>query len=67
MELISYFVFAQVVTEPTPWKGGLVAISNFGFGGSNVHCIVSSAAGGSRPLAATPSAEEVTVSHLKTA
>ena len=57
----------QVVTEATPWKGGLVAISNFGFGGSNVHCIVSSAAGGSRPLAITPSAEEVEVICLKIA
>jgi len=30
----------QVVAEPTPWQGGTVAISNFGFGGSNVHCLV---------------------------
>ena len=55
------------MTEPTSWKGGLVAISNFGFGGSNVHCIVSSAAGSSRPLATTPFAEEVEVSCFKTA
>ena len=59
--------YVQVVTEPAPWKGGLVAISNFGFGGSNVHCVVSSAADGSKPLATTPSAEEVAVSHLKIA
>ena len=26
-----------------PWQGGLVAISSFGFGGSNVHCLVSGA------------------------
>ena len=24
---------AQVVTEATPWEGGIVAQSNFGFGG----------------------------------
>lgn len=29
-----------MVTAPTPWEGGLVAISSFGFGGSNVHCLV---------------------------
>ena len=32
---------SQVVAEATPWVGGTVAISNFGFGGSNVHCLVS--------------------------
>ena len=25
--------YAQVVTEATPWEGGIVALSNFGFGG----------------------------------
>ena len=39
----------QVVAEATPWQGGTVAISNFGFGGSNVHCLVS---GRARALAA---------------
>ena len=29
-----------MVTAPTPWTGGLVAISSFGFGGSNVHAII---------------------------
>ena len=33
-------LWAQVVTSPTPWTGGLVAISSFGFGGSNVHAII---------------------------
>ena len=32
----------QVVSEPTPWKGGLVGINSFGFGGSNVHVILQS-------------------------
>ena len=26
----------QVVTEATPWEGGIVALSNFGFGGEQV-------------------------------
>lgn len=32
----------QVVTEATEWKGGLVGINSFGFGGSNVHVILKS-------------------------
>lgn len=43
----------QVVTAPTPWKGGLVAISSFGFGGSNVHAII---AGCVRPQGPPPRA-----------
>lgn len=43
----------QVVTGPTPWQGGLVAISSFGFGGSNVHAII---AGCVRPKGPPPRA-----------
>ena len=42
-----------MVTAPTPWQGGLVAISSFGFGGSNVHCLV---AGAVRPAGPPPRA-----------
>lgn len=42
-----------MVTAPTPWKGGLVAISSFGFGGSNVHAII---AGCVRPQGPPPRA-----------
>ncbi|XP_043251796.1 fatty acid synthase isoform X1 [Colletes gigas] len=30
----------QVVDKPTPWKGGLVAINSFGFGGANAHILL---------------------------
>ena len=30
------------MTEPLPWKGGLVGINSFGFGGSNVHVVLKS-------------------------
>ena len=28
------------MSENTPWEGGITAISNFGFGGTNVHCLL---------------------------
>jgi fatty acid synthase len=31
-----------VVTKPTPWKGGLVGINSFGFGGANAHILLKS-------------------------
>ncbi|XP_011503081.1 PREDICTED: fatty acid synthase [Ceratosolen solmsi marchali] len=31
-----------VVTEPTPWNGGLVGINSFGFGGANAHILLKS-------------------------
>ncbi|EZA53779.1 Fatty acid synthase [Ooceraea biroi] len=30
----------RVVSDPTPWKPGLVGINSFGFGGSNVHVLL---------------------------
>ena len=30
----------QVVTKNTPWSGGIVGVSAFGFGGANAHVIV---------------------------
>jgi len=32
----------RVVTKPTPWNGGFVAINSFGFGGANAHIILRS-------------------------
>ncbi|GFS78340.1 fatty acid synthase [Nephila pilipes] len=32
----------QIVTNPTPWKGGYAALSCFGFGGVNVHALLKS-------------------------
>ena len=37
----------QVVTERTPWDGGYVGISSFGFGGANVHALLRSPDSGS--------------------
>ncbi|CAH1394198.1 unnamed protein product, partial [Nezara viridula] len=30
----------QVVTEPTPWEGGMVGVNSFGFGGANCHVLL---------------------------
>ncbi|KAK0084976.1 hypothetical protein PV325_006291 [Microctonus aethiopoides] len=32
----------QVVDKPTIWKGGLIAINSFGFGGANAHVVLRS-------------------------
>ncbi|XP_030762870.1 fatty acid synthase-like [Sitophilus oryzae] len=32
----------KVVTEKTPWNGGIVALNNFGIGGSNAHAVLKS-------------------------
>lgn len=32
----------QVIDKPTPWKGGLVALNSFGFGGANAHIVLRS-------------------------
>lgn len=32
----------EVITEPTPWKGGYVGINSFGFGGANAHVLLKS-------------------------
>lgn len=32
----------QVVDKNTPWKGGLVAVNSFGFGGANAHVLLRS-------------------------
>ncbi|XP_015113026.1 fatty acid synthase [Diachasma alloeum] len=32
----------KVVIEPTPWSGGYVGISSFGFGGANAHVLLKS-------------------------
>lgn len=30
----------QVVTEKTPWDGGMVGVNSFGFGGANCHVLL---------------------------
>lgn len=32
----------QVVTDTTPWEGGLVGVNSFGFGGANCHVLLQS-------------------------
>lgn len=32
----------QVVTDPTPWDGGLAGVNSFGFGGANCHVLLQS-------------------------
>ncbi|XP_053598737.1 fatty acid synthase [Microplitis demolitor] len=32
----------KVITEPTPWEGGYVGVSSFGFGGANAHILLKS-------------------------
>lgn len=32
----------KVISEPTPWKGGLVGVNSFGFGGANCHVLLKS-------------------------
>ncbi|CAB0015644.1 unnamed protein product, partial [Nesidiocoris tenuis] len=29
-----------VITEPTPWEGGMVGVNSFGFGGANCHALL---------------------------
>lgn len=33
-------MYVQVVVEPTPWEGGLVAVNSFGVGGANGHALL---------------------------
>ncbi|EIE19942.1 hypothetical protein COCSUDRAFT_58179 [Coccomyxa subellipsoidea C-169] len=49
----------KVVTETTPWEGGIVAQSNFGFGGTNVHLLVQGGPKPSLPLGFAPSTPDV--------
>ncbi|CAD6237323.1 GSCOCG00002250001-RA-CDS, partial [Cotesia congregata] len=32
----------KVITDPTPWEGGYVGVSSFGFGGANAHILLKS-------------------------
>lgn len=32
----------KVVTDPTPWDGGLAGVNSFGFGGANCHVLLQS-------------------------
>lgn len=40
----------QVITEPTPWDGGLVAVNSFGVGGANGHALLLSNKKVKRPI-----------------
>lgn len=33
-------MLSQVITEPTPWDGGIVAVNSFGVGGANGHALL---------------------------
>ncbi|CAK0786732.1 hypothetical protein CVIRNUC_009946 [Coccomyxa viridis] len=48
----------KVVTEPTEFKQGVVALSNFGFGGSNVHLLLKN--GGSSEPKPSATVTEIT-------
>lgn len=48
---------SQVVDKNTPWKGGLIAVNSFGFGGANAHVVLESEAaveGGVGPVRYNP-------------
>ena len=32
----------KIITEPTEWQGGYVAVNSFGFGGANCHILLKS-------------------------
>ncbi len=40
----------KVVTEPTVFSGGYIALNSFGMGGSNVHCLFKSASRDDKPV-----------------
>lgn len=40
--VITCLSYSKVVTEPTPWNGGLTAVNSFGFGGANCHLVLDS-------------------------
>lgn len=44
----------RVVSRNTPWRGGLVAVNSFGFGGANAHVILESEPAAERKPAQYP-------------